>query len=100
MADQKQTVREVTIEGVVHEFDGEIAEVILNNSGNDEHRHIDTEYLKKAGITHTGQSFYIHGREYTDGKTEVLVSPIGDPNKVTTVNIRPDLDLSKFKRLS
>ena len=99
MADEKQIVREVTIEGVVHEIDGETARVILDVDGNYEQRLMDSEKLYEIGVTHEGQSFYLRGREYTDGSKEIYVEPCGDPTKVTIVNIRPDLDLSKLKRL-
>lgn len=99
MVDKKQIIREITLVGVVDEFDGETAKIILDNDGNDESRLMSSEELRAVGVIHEGQSFYLRGIEYSDGDKEFCVELCGDPNKVTRVNIRPYLDLSKFKKL-
>ena len=93
---------EIRIEGVVDRIEDEESRVILDFGGDkgDVYRFMDTAYLREVGVNHEGQCFYLHGKEYVDGKLETWVTPIEDvpQGEVIRVDIFPDLDVSKFRR--
>ncbi len=100
-SEANQELETVTVDGVVDAFRSGDAVVILDMDGHDEKRLMSSTDLQTAGVHREGTSFRLCMKKLSIGGkiiTQTWVEPVGDPEDPTTVNIRPHLDLDKFKQ--
>ena len=106
----------MTFNGLVKQFEGETATVLLECDGQRQMRTMKRSLLRKNGVRHQGQAFTLeicgacHGVGMVEapdperwarcsrcnGKS-TTIAPAGDPSKRTIKPIRPGADFSKFK---
>ena len=97
-----KTIKDILINGVVHEINEEDETiVILDIQGLEERRVMSSQRLKNAGIIREEQGFELHAREYElngEVKQEYYISRLEDSQYCETIELVPNLDVSKFRR--
>lgn len=102
--------------GIVKEFEGDTAIVLLEDNGQTQRRTMNRKLLTQYGIRHKRQAFTIEICDACHGVGMVkaprptqwnrcgkcngrhtTIAPVGDPSKRTIKPIRPGADFSKFK---
>ena len=88
------------LEGVVHEFIGPRATVILAAHDIEEERVMATATLRRAGVVHEGQPFEVEVREWktTEGVTrKTVIRATSKASHWRLLKVRPDLNVDKFR---
>lgn len=97
-------LKEFVLEGVVDEICGDRTIVIFDVDGKDEKRSVETKNLRKADISHEGESFRLRIEEYQQDngkrKTKTAFEPYReDTTQTEHIDLMPYLDTSKFRIL-
>lgn len=99
--DVDNVIRKETLECVIDKIDEDCAFVIILVNDHKEERMMSADLLLRAGVVREDQPFQIEVTEIITPEgleSRRLIKPVGDPSKWRLEQVRPDLDLDKFKK--